>query len=124
MDNITNPYAPGAGVQPPELTGRDDFLEQAAITVQRVRNGKFGRSSIAVGLRGVGKTVLLNRVKSIATDNGCIASFIEIHENKGLATLIAPVFRKILLDLDNVEAMSTAVKRGLRTLVSRPLKIY
>jgi len=118
MDEIKNPYAPGAGIQPPELTGRDNFLSQATITVERALNGKFGKSFIATGLRGVGKTVLLNRVKNISTDRGCITSFIEIHEDKGLDTVIAPVFRKILLKLDNMGAISAAVKKGLRILVS------
>jgi hypothetical protein len=118
MEEVQNPYAPGAGIQPPELTGRNEFLRQASITVQRARDSRFGKSFIAIGLRGVGKTVLLNRVKTISADLGCLVSFIEIHEDKSLAAVIAPVFRKILIQLDVIDAISETVKRGIRTLAS------
>lgn len=62
MDPRTNPYAPGAGTKPPELAGRDEIIEKAAIALDRFRSGLSARSLIFVGLRGVGKTVLLNHV--------------------------------------------------------------
>lgn len=56
MDPILNPYAPGAGVAPPELAGRDELLAKASIALQRIVAGRFGRSLILTGLRGVGKS--------------------------------------------------------------------
>lgn len=62
MDPITNPYAPGAGTPPPELAGRDAVREQVRIALERIRRGSPAKSVILVGLRGVGKTVLLRRM--------------------------------------------------------------
>jgi Cdc6-like AAA superfamily ATPase len=63
MDPRANPYAPGAGTPPPELAGRDDIIERAAVALDRIRGGRAARSLILYGLRGVGKTVLLNRIR-------------------------------------------------------------
>lgn len=106
MNEIHNPYVPGAGIQPPELSGRDSFLERANITISRAIFGRFGKSFIAVGLRGVGKTVLLNRVKNIAEEKDCKVAFLESHEAKDFPRLVTPAIRKILLDLDRIGAIS------------------
>jgi hypothetical protein len=66
MDPIRNPYAPGAGQRPPELAGRDDQLQAFDVVLQRVAAGRPERSLILTGLRGVGKTVLLNSLRSSA----------------------------------------------------------
>ena len=66
MDPIRNPYAPGAGQRPPELAGRDRELKQFEITLERVASGRPERSLVLSGLRGVGKTVLLNALRSLA----------------------------------------------------------
>ena len=71
MDKAANPYAPGAGNQPPELAGRDAVLEDAKVSIQRTKLGRHAKSFIFIGLRGVGKTVLLNKVSAIAEDLGC-----------------------------------------------------
>ena len=63
MDPRRNPYAPGAGAPPPELAGRDEVIERAAIALDRIRDGRAARSFILYGLWGVGKTVLLNRIR-------------------------------------------------------------
>jgi Cdc6-like AAA superfamily ATPase len=63
MDPRRNPYAPGAGTPPPELAGRDEMIERTAIALDRIRAGRAARSVISHGLRGVGKTVLLNRIR-------------------------------------------------------------
>lgn len=63
MDPHRNPYAPGAGFPPPELAGRDEIIERAAIAISRIRAGRASRSIILYGLRGVGKTVLLNKIR-------------------------------------------------------------
>jgi hypothetical protein len=66
MDPIRNPYAPGAGQRPPELAGRDDVLRQFEITVQRIGHRRPERSLVLTGLRGTGKTVLLNALRGVA----------------------------------------------------------
>lgn len=118
MDPIRNPYVPGAGAQPPELTGREELLERARVTLERVRLGRPAKSFIAVGLRGVGKTVLLNRVRQMAEAIGYRAVFIEAHEHKSLPELLVPPLRRLLLEFDRLGALSEQVKRGLRVLKS------
>ena len=100
MDPITNPYAPGAGTQPPELAGRDDILQRTTTTLGRVARGYSAKSFMLVGLRGVGKTVLLNRIEETAQKEGFKAVLIESHENKSLPQLLIPCLRKILLSID------------------------
>lgn len=118
MDPIRNPYAPGAGTQPPELAGRDALLEQARIVIARLRIGRPAKSFIAVGLRGVGKTVLLNRIRQLAEDDGYRICMIEAQEQRGLPELLIPPLRGTLLALDRMGALATQVKRGLGVLRS------
>ncbi|HLJ99377.1 MAG TPA: ATP-binding protein [Streptosporangiaceae bacterium] len=66
MDPVRNPYAPGAGQRPPELTGRDREIQQFEVVLERVARGRPERSMVLTGLRGVGKTVLLNTFRSMA----------------------------------------------------------
>src|SRR5688500_8686687 len=66
MDPIRNPYAPGAGQRPPELAGRDEQLDAFEVVLERVSRGRPERSIVLTGLRGVGKTVLLNALRSAA----------------------------------------------------------
>jgi hypothetical protein len=66
MDPVRNPYAPGAGQRPPELAGRDRELEQFDVVLERISRGRPERSLVLTGLRGVGKTVLLNALRSQA----------------------------------------------------------
>ncbi len=63
MDPIKNPFSPGAGSPPPELVGRDPILEQARVLLGRVKVGRSEKSMLLTGLRGVGKTVLLNEIE-------------------------------------------------------------
>lgn len=118
MDPVTNPYAPGAGSQPPELAGRDEILKRTNITLERVKLGRPAKSFILVGLRGVGKTVLLNRVERIAEDGEYIPTLIEVPENRSLPIVLIPIIRQILLRLDAKEKVIESVKRGLMVLRS------
>ena len=118
MDPLENPFSPGAGSPPPELVGRDAILEQARIALHRLRAGRPAKSMILVGLRGVGKTVLLNRIRSIAEEDGYRALFVEAHESKPLPALLMPHLRQVLFSLDAMENVSEKVKRGLRVLRS------
>jgi hypothetical protein len=118
MDPLENPFSPGAGSPPPELVGRDAILRQAQIALHRLRAGRAAKSMILVGLRGVGKTVLLNRIRLIAEEGGYRALFVEAHESKPLPALLMPHLRQVLFSLDAMEKVSEKVKRGFRVLRS------
>jgi hypothetical protein len=118
MDPVRNPYAPGAGTQPPELAGREELLEGARIAIQRIGAGRSAKSFIAVGLRGVGKTVLLNRVSQLAQNATYRVCMIEAHEQRGLPELLIPHLRRTLLELDRMGSIADKVKRALRVLKS------
>jgi hypothetical protein len=118
MDAVRNPYAPGAGSQPPELAGRNEILERTRTTLARVQIGRPAKSFMLVGLRGVGKTVLLNKVEEIAEQSGYIASLVETPETKTLPALLVPCLRKILFRLDTKQRVTEAVKRAFMTLKS------
>lgn len=118
MKPYLNPFAPGAGMPPPELAGRDTLLSDAMLAIKRNTTGKSARSFIYVGLRGVGKTVLLNEVQAIADGKGAITDFIEVSNNNSLAKVMIATMRAILLKLDRMKNVSDKVKRGLRILKS------
>ena len=118
MNPIKNPFSPGAGSPPPELVGRDPILEQARILFGRIRNGRAEKSMLLTGLRGVGKTVLLNEIERIALSDGYRTVAFEAHENKPLGPLIAAHLRPLLFELDRVAGTGDKVKRGLRVLRS------
>lgn len=125
MDPIRNPYAPGAGTPPPELAGRDKLREQVRIAIARIRRGNPSKSVLLVGLRGVGKTVLLERMRMDAEAEGIHTLRIEVPENRSLPALLAPELRKVLLRLSRVEAAKERAHRGLRALAgfAKALKI-
>jgi hypothetical protein len=118
MDPIKNPFSPGAGSPPPELVGRDPALEQARILLGRILKKRSEKSMLLIGLRGVGKTVLLNEIEHLAKKNNYRTIFIEAHENTALGPLIVPYLRTLLFDLDRMASFSSKVKRGLAVLLS------
>jgi hypothetical protein len=118
MDPIKNPFSPGAGSPPPELVGRDPILEQARILLGRVKAGRSEKSMLLTGLRGVGKTVLLNEIERLAKAEGYRTLAIEAHEDKALGPLIAPSLRTLLYDLDRIAGAGDKAKRGLAVLRS------
>jgi hypothetical protein len=97
MDPRTNPFAPGAGNPPPELAGRDAVIEKASIALDRMRSGLSSKSLMLVGLRGVGKTVLLNRMHLDAEAKGIPAVLLEAPERRSLPALLIPNLRVALL---------------------------
>lgn len=125
MDPVTNPYSPGAGSPPPELAGRNKLREQVRIAIARIRLGKAAKSVLMVGLRGVGKTVLLDRMRADAEEFGAYALRIEAPENRSLPALLAPQLRLVLLRLSRVEAAKNLAHRGLRALAgfAKALKV-
>lgn len=118
MDAVRNPYVPGAGTRPPELAGRDDVLARVETTLRRVAQRKPVQYPILVGLRGVGKTVLLVRAREIADAEGFLTTDVEAHENKKLPELLLPGMRKALFTLSGLENAKDKAKRGLRVLKS------
>lgn len=118
MDPIKNPFSPGAGSPPPKLAGRAPVLEQARVLLGRVMIGKAEKSLMLTGLRGVGKTVLLNEVRRMAQEAGYRTVLIEAHEEKALGPLIAAPLKAVLFDLDRMAQTGDRVKRGLRVLRS------
>ena len=116
MDPRLNPYAPGAGTPPPELAGRDELLEKVSIQLDRCRNGSAFRGFLLVGLRGVGKTVLLTRMAQNAEADGFIVVSIETPEKRSLPALLIPSLRTALLKLDLIASASEVGKKALRVL--------
>ncbi len=121
MDRVRNPFAPGAGNQPPELAGRDSILSDADIAMQRVLQGRHSKSQILLGLRGVGKTVLLRKLEAMAEGHGYLNSFIEAPEDKTLTELLYPKIHQVLRKLsviENAKARTLSAMQSLRSFAS------
>lgn len=116
MDPIRNPYAPGAGTPPPELAGRDELREQVRVALARVQARRSTKSIILVGLRGVGKTVLLERVRDEAENVGIQTMRVEAPESRSLPALLAPQLRQALLRLSRNDRARDRAHRALRGL--------
>ncbi len=121
MDAAKNPFSPGAGAPPPELAGRQTILDNALIALERIKNGRSERGMILVGLRGVGKTVLLREIEKLAQNSNYLVVVIEAHESrqkKSLPELLIPHLRKILFSLDAGRMVNEKVKKAFRVLRS------
>lgn len=116
MDPINNPFSPGAGAPPPELVGRDQLIEEARILLGRIKQGRPEKSLLLTGLRGVGKTVLLNEIERMARTTGYQTILLVAHEDKPLGELIYPALRSLLFELDRLAGAGDKVKRGLAVL--------
>ena len=125
MDARTNPYAPGAGTPPPELAGRDDLIEDSAVALDRIRNGLAAKSLLMVGLRGVGKTVLLNRICRDAECRGFTTLLLEAPEDRSLPGLLAAPLHSVLVKMNRRAATGDAAKRALSALAGfvRAMKV-
>ena len=116
MNPVTNPFSPGAGTPPPELAGRDELLETVRVAIERVRRGLPSKSVLLVGLRGVGKTVLLDRMRDDAEGRGIETMRIEAPEGRSLPAILAPQLRQALLHLSRNEKARALAQRGLKAL--------
>jgi len=116
MDPVANPYAPGAGTPPPELAGRDDLRESVRIAAERIRAGRPAKSLLMIGLRGAGKTVLLDRMRNDAEASGLHTLRIEAPEGRSLPAILAPQLRQALLRLSRIEQARVLGRRALQAL--------
>lgn len=125
MDPILNPFAPGAGTPPPELAGRDELRERVRISLARVRLGRPAKGVLMVGLRGTGKTVLLDRMRRDAEAEGFLTLRVEAPENRSLPAILAPELRLALLSLSTKAKAGDLARRALRALAgfARSLKV-
>jgi hypothetical protein len=125
MNAVVNPYAPGAGSPPPELAGRDAVRAAVSVALERLRIGRPAKSLMMVGLRGAGKTVLLDQMRKDADAAGMHTIRIEAPENRSLPAILAPQLRLALLRLSRIESSKKAAVRGLRALAgfAKALKI-
>jgi AAA ATPase domain len=118
MDAVRNPFAPGAGSRPPELAGRETILQDAQIAIKRALLGKPCRSQMLLGLRGVGKTVLLNKIEELAQAEDHITSSIEAPEGKALSELLVPRINQVLRKLSTSENAKAKAHQALKALRS------
>jgi hypothetical protein len=116
MDPVSNPFAPGAGTPPPELAGREELRETVRIALARVRRGLPAKSVLLVGLRGVGKTVLLDQMRDDAEAAGIQTLRVEAPENRSLPAILAPQLRQGLLRLSRMAKARDLAERALRGL--------
>ena len=125
MDPILNPYSPGAGTQPPELAGRDELREQVRIAIARIKIGRQAKSLMMIGLRGVGKTVLLDRMRLDSEATGILSLRMEAPEGRSLPALLAPQVRQALLKLSRTESAKALAQRALAGLAgfAKALKV-
>ena len=116
MDPMLNPFSPGAGSRPPELAGRDDILEDARIALGRTIRGRSSQSQILLGLRGTGKTVLLNAIEGVAEVQHFHTSYIEAQSDNKLAEMLYPLMRQTIQKFSIVEQARSAANRALSAL--------
>jgi AAA ATPase domain len=115
MDPVRNPYAPGAGQRPPELAGRDTELSAFDVVLQRIAHGRPERSLVLTGLRGVGKTVLLNQLRSAAIGSGWGTGKIEARPEQSLRRPVSSALHMALRELrhpdqDSMDAVLAVLK--------------
>ena len=118
MDARINPFAPGAGTQPPELAGREQVIANVAVALDRIRAGRAAKSVLLVGLRGTGKTVLLNRLKNDAESTGIVCIQFESPEERNLPAMLAPALRSALIKISRIAGQSDSLNKALRALGS------
>ncbi len=116
MEWIRNPFSPGAGSPPPELAGREAILKQARVLFGRVRARRAEKSLLLTGLRGVGKTVLLNEMERMAGRDGYRTVLLEAQETRPVSALLVPRLRRLLFELDRMAGAGDRARRALAVL--------
>ncbi|MHB1171018.1 MAG: AAA family ATPase [Lacisediminihabitans sp.] len=125
MDPLTNPYTPNAGAKPPLLVGRDDQLASFGLLLARLARGRAEQSMIITGLRGVGKTVLLNEFRKRAAESKWAVIELEIskHDDDDFRRKIAAQVRKALLELAPPARWTERMHAAARVLRSFALTV-
>jgi hypothetical protein len=123
MDPVANPYSPGAGTRPPALVGRDGEIDAMDVALQRLRLGRDGRSQMLTGLRGVGKTVMLNEFEQVAGGRGYFHEHVEVGEDGDLTPRLAAAFRRALLAMDARKRIGDRVVRALGVLKAFSIRL-
>ncbi|WP_419925876.1 ATP-binding protein [Candidatus Poriferisocius sp.] len=118
MEALRNPYSPGAGTPPPALVGRDTEIANFEVAVERLALGRADRSQMLIGLRGVGKTVLLREFSNTAARRGWVCQHLECVEDTNLAQAAANLSRTAILDLSAGKRMAEWGSRALGVLKS------
>lgn len=113
MDPITNPYAPGAGQRPPELAGRDEQLTRFDVVLKRIVSGRPERSLMLTGLRGVGKTVLLNQLRSAAVRAKWGTGKLEARPDQGLRRPLSSALHQAVRELGHTQQDEVAHVLGV-----------
>ena len=116
MDAVLNPFSPGAGSPPPELIGRSEVLEDARVLIGRLKAGRSVQSLLLNGLRGVGKTVVLNEIRDMSRKQGILPIKIEINEDETLAEQLVPLLKDTFFDLDRLAKAKDKIKKGIVAL--------
>ncbi len=123
MDPVRNPYSPGAGTRPPALVGRDREIDAMDVSLQRLLLGRDGRSQMLTGLRGVGKTVLLNEFELLADGRGYFHEHVEVADDGVLAPALVAAFRRVLMTMDAKRRIGDRVRRALGILKAFSLRL-
>ena len=118
MDPFANPFTPGAGITPPELAGREDVLDTARVSLRRAVAGKTTHHMMMLGLRGTGKTALLNAIEKVAHQENLLVTRLEAQEERPFAEMLAIEIRQVLRNLSTVGAAKDLAIRGLGVLKS------
>ena len=113
MDPIRNPYAPGAGQRPPELAGRDEQLAAFDVVLARVAAQRPERSLVLTGLRGVGKTVLLNALRSAAVRGGWGTGKLEARPDQSLRRPLSSALHQAVRELGHRDEESVSHVLGV-----------
>jgi hypothetical protein len=123
MDPVRNPYSPGAGIRPRELAGRDVELERFDVLRHRTTEGLAGRSIVMTGLRGVGKTVLLNELADRARKDGWLVAKVEADsQGRPFREQLARAFNRELRELTRPRTLAARARRALSTFRAFSLK--
>lgn len=123
MIDYRNPYTPGAGAMPKYLAGRDDILEAASLQIKALAANYQNRSIVLYGLRGVGKTVLLNSIESIAEGEGVLVRHIEVEEKKGLISPLATACCSLSSSLNKIELVKSKLDQMRNLFTSLTLSV-
>lgn len=125
MNPVNNPFTPGAGTPPPELAGRETVLQDAENAIRRTLNNKIAKSQIMLGLRGIGKTVLLDKIYQMAEDLGVYAAIFEASSSQNLPEIMTQPLYRLLLKVDRNRKTGNDIKRvfGLLGQFARLFKV-